>query len=181
MLFVNARFKYSNTALQTLDTIHSSFPRVMVTYLRDFLSSSLHHLQVLFPTFTHFYLSSSASPPSSSEDDQLGLPHLVCPLIDFVSTVTRGGKAKEWFDSGNLQALIGAVFNYVQMTEDDVSNLIIRIARIGLNQSQGDTWATNANAFVAQEDDETQSYSVRIAGFDLLGVSPTDFSGSYIL
>lgn len=36
---------------------------------------------------------------------------------------------------------------------------------------QEDTWATNANAFVAQEDDETQTYSVRIAGFDLLGVN----------
>lgn len=36
---------------------------------------------------------------------------------------------------------------------------------------QEETWATNANAFVAQEDDETLSYSVRIAGFDLLGAS----------
>ena len=36
---------------------------------------------------------------------------------------------------------------------------------------QEETWATNANAFVAQEDDETSSYSVRIAGFDLLGAS----------
>src|ERR1700683_491693 len=93
----------------------------MTTYLKDFLSVSLHHLEVLFPTFTHFYLSSSASPLGSSEDENVGLPHLVCPLIDFVSTVTRGGKAKEWFDSGHLPALIGAVFNYVQMTEEDVS------------------------------------------------------------
>ena len=93
----------------------------MATYLKDFLSASLHHLQILFPTFTHFYLSSSASPPSSSEDEQVGLPQLVCTLVDFVSTATRGGKAKEWFDTGNLQALVGAVFNYVQMTEEDVS------------------------------------------------------------
>ncbi|KIM88892.1 hypothetical protein PILCRDRAFT_244255 [Piloderma croceum F 1598] len=137
---------------KTLDTIHTSFPRVMTTYLKDFLSASLHHLQILFPTFTHFYLSPSVSVPNSSEDEHVGLPHLVCPLIDFVSSATRGGKAKEWFDSGNLPSLVGAIFNYVQMTDEDE-----------------DTWATNANAFVAQEDDETQSYSVRIAGFDLLG------------
>jgi hypothetical protein len=93
----------------------------MTTYLKDFLSASLIHLQVLFPTFTHFYLSPSASPPSSSEDEHVGLPHLVCPLIDFVSTATRSGKAKEWFDSGNLQGLIAAIFNYVQMTGEDVS------------------------------------------------------------
>jgi len=90
----------------------------MATYLKDFLSASLHHLQTLFPTFTHFYLSSSASPSGSSEDEQVGLPQLVCTLVDFVSTATRGGKAK---DTGNLQALVEAVFNYVQMTEEDVS------------------------------------------------------------
>jgi importin-9 len=87
------------------------------------LSASLHHLQVLFPTFTHFYLSSSVSAPNSSEDEHVGLPHLVCPLIDFVSSATRAGKAKEWFDSGNLPSLVGAIFNYVQMTDEDVSNV----------------------------------------------------------
>ncbi|KAJ6609355.1 ARM repeat-containing protein [Mycena sp. CBHHK59/15] len=40
---------------------------------------------------------------------------------------------------------------FLQMTNDDEEN-----------------WATNANAFVAQEEDETQPYSVRVAGFDLL-------------
>src|ERR1700737_639973 len=110
---------------QTLDTIHTSFPRVMTTYLKDFLSASLHHLQVLFPTFTHYYLSSSTSPPGSSEDEHVDLPNLVCPLIDFVATVTRGGKVREWFDAGNLQGLVGAVFNYVQMTEEDVSDLFL--------------------------------------------------------
>ena len=36
---------------------------------------------------------------------------------------------------------------------------------------QEEEWANNANAFVAQESDDTLSYSVRMAGFDLLGVS----------
>jgi hypothetical protein len=37
-------------------------------------------------------------------------------------------------------------------------------------QTQEEVWATNANAFVAQEDDDTQAYSIRVAGFDLLAV-----------
>ena len=37
--------------------------------------------------------------------------------------------------------------------------------------SQEETWATNANAFVAHEDDDTQAYGVRVAGFELLYVS----------
>lgn len=36
--------------------------------------------------------------------------------------------------------------------------------------TQADTWATNANAFVAQEEDETETYGVRVAGFGLLNV-----------
>lgn len=105
---------------QTLDTIHTSFPRALTPYLKDFLAASLQHLQSLFPTFTEFYLTSSASPPGSSEDEFIGLPHLICPIIDFMSSATRGGRAKEWFDSGNLQALVHSLFRYVQMTEEDV-------------------------------------------------------------
>jgi importin-9 len=35
---------------------------------------------------------------------------------------------------------------------------------------QEETWANDPNAFVAQEDDDTQAYSVRVAGFDLFAV-----------
>lgn len=111
--------RFTSTA-QTLDTIHTSFPRPMTIYLRDFLSASLRHLQALLPTFTQYYLASSTSPPGSSEDESVGLPHLLCPIIDFISTATRGGRAKEWFETGNLEALIESIFNYVQMTEEDV-------------------------------------------------------------
>lgn len=40
-----------------------------------------------------------------------------------------------------------------------------------IDDLQVETWASNANIFVAQEDDDTQPYSVRVAGFDLLDVS----------
>jgi hypothetical protein len=54
-----------------------------------------------------------------------------------------------------------------------VYNLIIRSpVHANVCKSKEETWATNANAFVAQEEDETQAYSVRVAGFDLLAVCP---------
>lgn len=112
---------YTHLTPQTLDTVHTSFPRPMAPYLKDFLSASLHHLQVLLPTFTHFYLSSSASPPGSSEDEPVGIPLLICPLMDFVTSATRGGKARDWFDQENLLGLIESLFNFLQMTEEDVS------------------------------------------------------------
>ncbi|KAG6857312.1 hypothetical protein H0H87_006505 [Tephrocybe sp. NHM501043] len=136
---------------KTLDTIHVSFPRVLKPYLQDFLSMSLVHLQALRPEFIQYYLSSSDSAPGSSEDEPIELPQLISPIMDFAAAVTRGGKARDWFTSDNLNAIVVAIFDFVQMTHEDE-----------------DTWANNANAFVAQEDDETEAYSVRVAGFDFL-------------
>ncbi|KAG2358745.1 ARM repeat-containing protein [Suillus spraguei] len=120
---------------KTLDVIHTSFPRAMTSYVRGYLDASLRHLQS----------------PGSSEEETVEIPHLICPLFDFVSNVVRGGKAKEWLQVENLNSLVSAIFNYSQMTADDE-----------------ETWATNANAFVAHEEDDTQAYGVRVAGFELL-------------
>ncbi|KAJ7292991.1 armadillo-type protein [Mycena rebaudengoi] len=136
---------------KTLDTIHTSFPRALAPYLEGYVSMSLNHLLSLYGTFSQCYLSSADSIPRSSENEPIELPQLICPIIDFMGTVTRGGKARGWFSEQNLSALISSVFAFLQMTNDDE-----------------ETWATNANAFVAQEEDETQAYSVRVAGFDLL-------------
>ncbi|KAG1848518.1 armadillo-type protein [Suillus subalutaceus] len=122
---------------KTLDVIHTSFPRAMTSYVRGYLDASLRHLQVMSETYDTFYISGSASAPGSSEEETVEIPHLICPLFDFVSNVVRGGKAKEWLQVENLNSL-------------------------------EETWATNANAFVAHEEDDTQAYGVRVAGFELL-------------
>lgn len=116
----NTRHFIFELLVQTLDTIHTSFPRTLTPHLQELLTASLNHFQTLYPTFAQFYLSSSESAPRSSEDESIELPQLICPIIDFVAAVARGGKAKEWFDSRNLAALVSAVFNFVQMTDEDV-------------------------------------------------------------
>lgn len=82
----------------------------------------------------------------------------------------RGGKARDWLEGVNLSGLVIAIFNLAQMTDDDVNVFFLWYPNLWLTTEQEATWAENANAFVAQEEDETQSYSVRVAGFDLLGV-----------
>ncbi|CDO77258.1 hypothetical protein BN946_scf184753.g8 [Trametes cinnabarina] len=138
---------------KTLDIMQTSFPRALTPFLKEFLRTALEHLSALYPTFAHFYLQSAASVPDSSEDETIELTHLVCPMLDFVASVARSGKAKDWFEGTNLAGLISGVFSWVQMTSEDEEE-----------------WANNANAFVAQESDDTLSYSVRMAGFDLLAV-----------
>ncbi|KAF9078120.1 ARM repeat-containing protein [Rhodocollybia butyracea] len=136
---------------KALDTIHTSFPRSITPYLHDLLPASLIHLNSLYSTFECYYLASSETVPSSSEDEAIELPQLITSVMDFVSSVARNGRAKDWFAGDNSIALVSAVFNYIQMTDDDE-----------------ETWANNANAFVAQEDDDLAPYSVRVAGLDLL-------------
>ncbi|KIY50482.1 ARM repeat-containing protein [Fistulina hepatica ATCC 64428] len=137
---------------KTLDIIHTSFPRTLTPYLQGLLSAALHHLHVVYPAFVKYYLSATEATPTTSEDNTIELPQLICPIFDFVSSIARGGKAREWFTDDNSLALATAICNFSQMSDDDE-----------------ETWTSNANAFVAQEGDETQAYSVRIAGFDLLG------------
>ena len=153
-----------------MDAIHSSFPRALISYLHGFLAASLNHIQSLYPTFAHYYLSAVNTAPHTSEDEAVELPQLICPIFDFVASVMRGGKARDWLEGANLSGLVIAVFNLVQMTDDDVNVIFLWHRNLWLTTKQEATWAENANAFVAQEEDETQSYSVRVAGFDLLGV-----------
>lgn len=108
---------------QALDTIHTSFPRAIAPYLLHLVPASLLHLNNLYPTFERYYLESTESVPSTSEDEAIELPQLITSIMDFVSSVARGGRAKEWFVGVNATALISAVFDYIQMTDDDVRRI----------------------------------------------------------
>jgi hypothetical protein len=110
-----------NHAVQTLDAIHISFPRSLLPYLEDFLGLSLYHMQALYPTFEVYYLSQSETNPGSSENNPIELSQLICPIIDFIAAVARGGKAKTWFNQERIDALTSCVLNYAQMTVEDVS------------------------------------------------------------
>ncbi|KAG8219346.1 armadillo-type protein [Butyriboletus roseoflavus] len=155
---------------KALDVINTAFPRGLKAYVESFLDSSLSHLKSIFPVYEIYYINATESVPGSSEDEAIELPYLICPLFDLVSNIVRGGRAKQWLDpqnqSPNLTNLVGVVFGFAQMTAEDA-----------------DTWATNANAFVAQEDDETETYGVRVAGFGLLntilGRSPAEVCATF--
>ncbi|KAI6012635.1 armadillo-type protein [Pisolithus orientalis] len=117
-IYWNSGLLTKGGVLQTLGTIHTSFQRAMVAYLPDYLNAALHHLQVIYVTYNRCYITASENAPGSSEDEAVELPHLICPIFDFLSNE--------------------------------------------------EMWAANANAFVAQEEDEIQTYGVRPAGFELL-------------
>ncbi|KAF8522163.1 ARM repeat-containing protein [Hysterangium stoloniferum] len=138
-------------AFKTLDTIQTIFNRAVKNHVGDFLTLSLRHLQGLLPVFEQYCLESTAAPPTSAEDEEVSLPRLACSIVDFISNIARGSAARLWFNASHLEQLTGVIFRWIQMTSEDE-----------------ESWASNANAFVAHEDDENLEYSLRVAGLDLL-------------
>ncbi len=105
---------------KTLEALHTSFPRALVTYIPDLLFASLNHLRALYSTFSSYYLVANETPPNTSEEEPIELSQLICPIIDFLSSVIQSGKGRDWLSPENISTLIESVFAYVQMTDEDV-------------------------------------------------------------
>ena len=106
---------------KTLDTIQAIFNRFLKSHMSGLLDAALRHLQALLPIFERYYLDSSASPPVSAEDENLSIPRLACPIIDFTSNAARGSAARSWFEPNHLEQITSIVFRWVQMSREDVS------------------------------------------------------------
>ncbi|EPS97853.1 hypothetical protein FOMPIDRAFT_1037743 [Fomitopsis schrenkii] len=140
---------------KALDTIQVPFHRLLTPALPDFLAAALAHLTALFPAYQHYYVLAEGTVPPASEatdGESTGLSQLFCALCDFVAGAARHARGRVFWTEESVGRLALALVQWVQITKDDE-----------------DEWMTNANAFVAQEAEEAMSFSVRIAGIDLLG------------
>lgn len=135
------------------------------------LQSAVSTLSALLPAFQQTYLSNAAevATPSTAEgDDDVAsdMPSLASSVLDFIADASRGPDCRSLFvQSGTsgretelLQQLVHLLLVYISMTTEDEDN-----------------WANDANAFIADEEDETLAYSLRIAGADLLATLIDDF------
>ncbi|KAG8968425.1 hypothetical protein FRC03_007367 [Tulasnella sp. 419] len=139
---------------KVLERIQYLFPKALPPpSSAEFLSLSVRHLESLLPTFQTYYISSTSSPPGTSEDpgDNKLLSRLGWSILEYIRTASKSASAKPWFNAdGTLVNLIGMIFAWTQMTEDDE-----------------DKWSSDANAFVADEDDE-DAWTIRAAAFDVV-------------
>lgn len=142
----------------------NSFPSILKPLLPTFLTLSITHLTSLSPIYTAYFLSSSADlsvPPNVEEDSDVpsDLPGLVATVLDFVTQVARRKAIRGMFVQENgqagqtLEVAVQCAMRYARMTTDDE-----------------DSWASDPNAFVADEDDEMVSYNVRAAAIDFTTV-----------
>lgn len=161
-----------NEIFKTLK-VAAMFRAPFKSHLHAFMHSSISNLSSLLPVFRQLHLSNasdlSAPTPEEGDDDvACDVPALACSILDFINEASRGDRCRDVFLRGGtggqgqetevLQQLISLLLVYIDMTVDDEDN-----------------WASDANAFIADEDDETLAYSLRIAAADLLGMLIEDF------
>ncbi|WVO14952.1 hypothetical protein L204_102593 [Cryptococcus depauperatus] len=143
----------------------SGFPKVIIPQLQDLISLSLSTLQSLLPVFTAFYLSTSDDAPKTPYQDDdtgdlegnVGLAELACGIFDFLTPAIRKKEVEDSLFQGKkgtevLEKLIVLVQSYTQVTRENAEE-----------------WMEDPNAFVIDEDENTQEYSVRTCGYDLIG------------
>ncbi|CAI2183780.1 12083_t:CDS:10 [Funneliformis geosporum] len=99
-----------------------------------------------------------------SDGDVVGFEYLLFAQFEFVGLSVRKKAAKSLFKDNDgkssfLKQLTWIAVSYMQMTEEQV-----------------ETWSSDANQYVADDDDETFNYSVRIAAIDLLQILLDKFS-----
>ncbi|CAG8680386.1 6167_t:CDS:10, partial [Gigaspora rosea] len=93
-----------------------------------------------------------------SDGEVFGFEYLLFAQFEFVGLSVRKKSAKPLFvqDNGEstfLKQVVWIILSYMQMTKEQV-----------------ETWLTDANQFVADDDDETFNFTVRVAAGDLLEI-----------
>ncbi|WVQ75750.1 hypothetical protein IAR50_005381 [Cryptococcus sp. DSM 104548] len=154
---------------RTLSLYQNAFKTLIAPHVPELIQLSLNNLQSLLPLFRAFYLSSeddAPEPPSPTSDvgmmdDKTGLPELASAIFDLLTPVVRSKPALPVLISGPegsesptpvLEQLIKVVQEWTQVTKENTEE-----------------WMEDPNAFVVDEDDDNEQYSVRTCGYDLVG------------
>ncbi|GAB0199944.1 importin-9 [Grus japonensis] len=95
--------------------------------------------------------------PVDSDGEVLGFENLVFSIFEFVHALLENNKFKSTVKKA-LPELIYYILLYMQITEEQIK-----------------VWTANPQQFVEDEDDDTFSYTVRIAAQDLLLAVAADF------
>ncbi|TIA84907.1 hypothetical protein E3P99_04112 [Wallemia hederae] len=143
--------------IKTLSSIFSTFKSLITTNnkIESLTRILIDHLASLLPIFhdrqvydTHAF----EQQDGEEDDDGATVEELICPIVDLLTGFANNKHTKGTIEQA-IPVLVRLSLEWGQMTVEDE-----------------DTWVSDPNAFVDDEDDETENYSLRIATHDLLGV-----------
>ncbi|OCF78060.1 hypothetical protein I204_02066 [Kwoniella mangroviensis CBS 8886] len=151
---------------RTFSLYHNAFPKYLHPHLQTYIPLSIQNLKSLLPSFHTFYLSNAEDshelPSPTSDvgmlDPKIDITDLACAIFDFLTPAVRTKTAPSILIDGQghgnevMQGIVDVVLDYTQITRE--------------NEEE---WMEDPNAFVIDEDDETEQYGIRTSGYDLIG------------
>ncbi|KAM5301406.1 importin-9 isoform 4-T4 [Glossophaga mutica] len=145
--------------LKAVTALVKNFPRHMVASMQQILPIVWNTLteSAAFYVRTEVNYTEEVEDPVDSDGEVLGFENLVFSIFEFVHALLENSKFKSTVRKA-LPELIYYVILYMQITEEQIK-----------------VWTANPQQFVEDEDDDTFSYTVRIAAQDLLLAVATEF------
>uniref|UniRef100_A0A452RGN8 Importin N-terminal domain-containing protein n=1 Tax=Ursus americanus TaxID=9643 RepID=A0A452RGN8_URSAM len=153
--------------LKAVTALVKNFPKHMVSSMQQILpivwNTLTENSKFCFFTLHHTYVRTEVNyteeveDPVDSDGEVLGFENLVFSIFEFVHALLENSKFKSTVKKA-LPELIYYIILYMQITEEQIK-----------------VWTANPQQFVEDEDDDTFSYTVRIAAQDLLLAVATDF------
>uniref|UniRef100_G1KDW6 Uncharacterized protein n=1 Tax=Anolis carolinensis TaxID=28377 RepID=G1KDW6_ANOCA len=147
--------------LKAVTALVKNYPRHMISSMQQILPivwNTLTESAALYPfCLTEVNYTEEVEDPVDSDGEVLGFENLVFSIFEFVHALLENHKFKSTVKKA-LPELIYYVILYMQITEEQIK-----------------VWTANPQQFVEDEDDDTFSYTVRIAAQDLLLAVAADF------
>ncbi|XP_024900549.1 importin-9 [Pteropus alecto] len=145
--------------LKAVTALVKNFPKHMVSSMQQILPIVWNTLtdSAAFYVRTEVNYTEEVEDPVDSDGEVLGFENLVFSIFEFVHALLENSKFKSTVKKA-LPELVYYVILYMQITEEQIK-----------------VWTANPQQFVEDEDDDTFSYTVRIAAQDLLLAVATDF------
>ncbi|XP_037016895.2 importin-9 isoform X4 [Artibeus jamaicensis] len=145
--------------LKAVTALVKNFPKHMVASMQQILPIVWNTLteSAAFYVRTEVNYTEEVEDPVDSDGEVLGFENLVFSIFEFVHALLENSKFKSTVRKA-LPELIYYVILYMQITEEQIK-----------------VWTANPQQFVEDEDDDTFSYTVRIAAQDLLLAVATEF------
>ncbi|MXQ88070.1 hypothetical protein E5288_WYG017119 [Bos mutus] len=153
--------------LKAVTALVKNFPKHMASSMPQILpivwNTLTDNCKFCFFTLHHTYVRTEVNyteeveDPVDSDGEVLGFENLVFSIFEFVHALLENSKFKSTVKKA-LPELIYYIILYMQITEEQIK-----------------VWTANPQQFVEDEDDDTFSYTVRIAAQDLLLAVASDF------
>ncbi|XP_065792446.1 importin-9 [Muntiacus reevesi] len=145
--------------LKAVTALVKNFPKHMVSSMQQILPIVWNTLteSAAFYVRTEVNYTEEVEDPVDSDGEVLGFENLVFSIFEFVHALLENSKFKSTVKKA-LPELIYYIILYMQITEEQIK-----------------VWTANPQQFVEDEDDDTFSYTVRIAAQDLLLAVASDF------